>query len=50
MNSIRFDETENYSIGQYIAALRVWRNKDNEDFLIMNRNDVIELLREIDSR
>lgn len=34
----------------YIAALRVWRNKDHEDNLVMSRHEVIELLREIDTR
>lgn len=32
-----------------IAALRVWRNADHEDFLTLSRHEVIKLLEEIDS-
>lgn len=45
----RIENTENYKIS-LIAALRVWRNADNEDWIALRRNDVIRLLEEIDGK
>lgn len=43
-------DKENIKSEKYIAALRVWRNRDQEDHLTLSRHEVIELIREIDNK
>lgn len=40
-------EAKNYS---YIGALRLWREEDHNDVLVLSRHEVIKLLEEIDAR